>query len=445
MNKRAHILSDWQKVLLGYVALILFGSILLVLPVSTRQGVISYLDALFTSASAACVTGFALFDTYSHFTLFGQIVILFLIQVGGIGIMTILTLFIVAMKGKPGFYDNLTIMHASGGSRLSDSARLIYRIVAGTLIFEALGAALLAIRFCPQYGVGRGLWFAIFHSVSAFCNAGMDLMGVNSPFSSLSAYSNDPLVLITVSVLALIGGLGFVVWNDVLAKGFRFRKYQTHTQIVLCATLIFILAPALLFYLFERNNAFSGLNAGQKLLSSLFLSVSPRTAGFSIYSMRELSDSTTALTMSLMFIGGNTGSAAGGIKITTFVIIIFGTFAAYRGRKDLQIGRKRMPMILLLQSVCIFATYLISVAIATIIVLAAEPFSFAEVSFEVVSALSTTGLSLGITPHIGTVTKIVFIVLMFLGKVGVMTLLYSMASHKKNPDIRRPLDSIQIG
>ena len=445
MNKRAHRLSDWQMILLGYVILIVFGSLLLALPISSRNGWTSYINALFTSASATCVTGLVVYDTFTHWSLFGQIVILFLIQVGGIGIMTIISLFTVALKGKVGLYENLVIMHASGNSRLSGSQRLIKRIVLGTLLFESAGAILLSFRFCFQFGFWRGVWFSVFHSVSAFCNAGFDLMGINAGFSSFTAYSGDPLVSLTICLLIVVGGLGFLVWNEMLTVGFKFKKYQTHTQLVLSATLIFVVVPAALFLLFEKNNLFADVGFGEALLSSLFASITPRTAGFNTIDVASMSESSIALTMILMFIGGNTGSTAGGIKVTTFLIILFGVFAAYRNRTDVQIGKKRMPVYLLLQSLCIVMTYIFAIALATIIILAIEPFSFLEVGFEAISALGTVGLSFGITPMITGGTKIILVLLMFLGKIGVITLLYSLISHKKKPDIKRPMDSIQIG
>lgn len=442
---RAHRLTGWQAILLGYAMLILMGSLVLLLPFANKNGSVSYIDALFTSASAACVTGLSVFDTFSHWTLFGQIIILILIQTGGIGIMTVISLFTMAIKGKIGLYDNLVIMRSAGNSRLSDSRRLIKRIIGGTLLFEGVGTVILSLRFCFQFGFWRGLWFAIFHSVSAFCNAGFDLMGINKEFSSFTAYADDPVVLLTISLLILIGGLGFIVWSDILSNGIRFKRYQTHTRVVLWSTVVFVIAPALLFLTFEKDNLFEGAGFGQALLSAVFAAITPRTAGFTSLNLANMSDSSIALSMMLMFIGGNTGSTAGGIKLTTFVIIVFGVIAAYRNRTDIQIGKKRMPSVLLLQSLCIVATYLFLVSAASLLLLAIEPFSFVEVVFETVSAISTTGLSLGITPNLTVFSKLILSVLMFLGKVGVITLLYAMASNKKKPDIKRPMDAIGIG
>lgn len=442
---KAHRLSGWQAILLGYIMLIIMGSFMLWLPFANKSGSISYINALFTSASATCVTGLSVFDTFSHWTLFGQIVILFLIQTGGIGIMTIVSLFTMAIKGKIGLYDNLVIMHSAGNSRLSDSRRLVKRIIVGTLIFEGAGTVMLSLRFCFELGFWRGLWFAVFHSVSAFCNAGFDLMGINKEFSSLATYANDPVVLLTISLLILAGGLGFIVWSDIISNGIRFKRYQTHTKVVLWATAAFIIIPTILFLIFEKNNLFKGMGFGQALLSSIFNTITPRTAGFTSVNLANMTDSSIALSMMLMFVGGNTGSTAGGIKLTTLMVIVFGVIAAYRNRTDIQIGKKRMPFVLLLQSLCIAATYLFMVSATSLLLLAVEPFSFVEVVFETVSAISTTGLSLGITPNLTAFSKLTLSVLMFLGKVGVITLLYAMASNKKKPNIKRPMDAIGIG
>lgn len=445
MNKRKHRLSDWQTVLLGYLILILFGSLLLFLPISSKSGYTPYVDALFTSTSATCVTGLIVYDTFTHWTLFGQIVILFLIQVGGIGIMTIISLFAIALRGKPGLYQNVVIMHASGSSKLSEGLNLVKRIVLGTVVFEFAGAILLSIRFCAQFGFWRGLWLAVFHSVSAFCNAGFDLMGINESFSSFTAYSADPLVSLTLCMLIFMGGLGFMVWNDLFVRRFRFRKLQTHTQTVIVASAFFVLLPAMLFLIFERHNLFANTPFGESLLASIFASISPRTAGFNTVDMSAMSESGIALTIFLMFIGGNPASTAGGIKVTTFIIILFGVYAAFKNSSEVQIGKKRMPIYLLIQAIAILATYLFAVTVATIIILAIEPYSLSKVVFEVVSALGTVGLTLGITSGLTVISKLILMLLMYMGKVGVITLLYSLASHKKNPDIKRPMDTIQIG
>lgn len=416
MTNRKHKLSSWQFIALGYLVVILFGSLLLVLPIASKSGGwTNYSDALFTSTSATCVTGLVVYDTYTYWSIFGQLIILMLIQIGGIGFMTIITLFAMMIGKQIGIYERKILVQSTGAMRQSGIMRLIKKIIIGTLLFESLGTILFAIRFCPQMGFGNGIYYAVFHSVSAFCNAGFDLMGFGGEFSSFTMYTGDVIVNITMIMLIFMGGIGFLVWSDVLESRFDIRKFNLHTKVVLIASSVLIVISAILFYLFERNNLFSGYGAGKTILASLFQSVTPRTAGFNTINIAKLSDSSILLTIILMFIGGSSGSTAGGIKVTTFVVILFGILSITKSTQDINIGKKRLEQSLLHQALTIFSAYSFIVVFASLLMCAIEPFSLKEVLFEVVSALGTVGLSTGITHGLSPVSLALIMLIMYTG------------------------------
>lgn len=446
MKKLRMKISVWQFLSLGYLIVILLGSVLLVLPFATKDGTsTNYLDALFTSASATCVTGLTPFDTGVHWSLFGQLVILFLIQTGGLGFMTFVSVVFLMLRRKMGLYERKAFMSAAGsGNKLSGVSRLIKRVFIGTAIFEFLGACLLCYPFCRDFG-GIGVYYALWHSVSAFCNAGFDLVGVGG--ASLSAYATDPLVCLTICALIILGGLGFLVWGDFLDSKANPKKLQLNTKIVLLMTGVLLVVSTLLFLGFEWNNpSYAGYNFGQKLLCSIFNAVSPRTAGFFTTDPATLSESGYLLTIMLMFIGGSSGSTAGGIKVGTFAVIIMGMISVFRGRKDINIGKKRIEHSLLSQALAIFTACLMIVMIAVLVICATEPdLSFKEVLFECISALGTVGLTLGITPKLGIVSKLVIIILMYLGRVGILTFALALGEKRTAAAIRKPVDTLMIG
>lgn len=446
MKKLRMKISVWQFLSLGYLIVILLGSVLLVLPFATKDGTsTNYLDALFTSASATCVTGLTPFDTGVHWSLFGQLVILFLIQTGGLGFMTFVSVVFLMLRRKMGLYERKAFMSAAGsGNKLSGVSRLIKRVFIGTAIFEFLGACLLCYPFCRDFG-GIGVYYALWHSVSSFCNAGFDLVGVGG--ASLSAYATDPLVCLTICALIILGGLGFLVWGDFLDSKANPKKLQLNTKIVLLMTGVLLVVSTLLFLGFEWDNpSYADYNFGQKLLCSIFNAVSPRTAGFFTTDPATLSESGYLLTVMLMFIGGSSGSTAGGIKVGTFAVIIMGMISVFRGRKDINIGKKRIEHSLLSQALAIFTACLMIVMIAVLVICAAEPdLSFKEVLFECISALGTVGLTLGITPKLGIVSKLVIIILMYLGRVGILTFALALGEKRTAAAIRKPVDTLMIG
>ncbi len=447
-TKRGRKLTVWRYLALGYLVIILLGSVLLILPFATKDGEkTSYLNALFTAVSSTCVTGLVPYDTGLHWSTFGQVVILLLIQTGGIGFTTFVSV-VFLMAGKLGVYERRIMMESYGGdNNYHGLGRLIKRIVLGSFLVEFIGASLLCIRFVPQFG-GIGVYYAIFHAVSAFCNAGFDLMGgaFGEAYVSLTRFATDPLVSLVIAFLILLGGLGFCVWGDVIDCKFNFKKFRLFTQVVLIVTGALVVGGTGLFLLFERHNpAYADYNFGQKLLCSFFNSVTARTAGFNTTPLEQLSDSGYLLMVVLMFIGGSSGSTAGGIKMSTFAVIIMGMFAAFRGRKDVNLGRKRLEPTLVAQALAIFAAYLTLVIMATITICAIEPNGFKEILFETVSAIGTVGLSISVTPTLHAASKVILILLMYTGRVGILTLAHALGKKRSSASVRKPAESLFIG
>ena len=444
--KKKFKLSVWQFLALGYLAVILLGSVLLILPFATEEGQsTSYLNALFVSTSATCVTGLTPYDSGTHWSLFGQIVILLLIQTGGLGFMSFVSTVFLLFRRKIGLYERKVFLAAAGGRKLSGVSELIKRIFIGTAIFELSGACLLSIRFIGDFGAAKGIYYAVWHSVSAFCNAGFDLVGVGG--ISLSAYAADPLVSLTLCALIIIGGLGFCVWGDVTDCKCNPAKFQLNTKIVLFVSLVLLTASTALYMVFEWNNPFYGdYNFGQKLLCSFFQATTPRTAGFFTTPPETLSDSGYLLTLILMFIGGSSGSTAGGIKVGTIAVIVMGMIGVFRGRKDINIGKKRIEYSLLSQALAIFAACLMLTMVATLIMCAADPNApVKEALFECVSAMSTSGLSLGLTPSLNAASRCILIILMYCGRVGILTLALALGERRTTSAVRKPVDTLLIG
>ena len=448
-GKKRLKLSVWQILALAYLAGTVIGSVLLILPFATKSGQsTSYLDALFTAASAVCITGLTPYDIATHWTLFGQLVILILIQASGLGFMTLVSAaFLIFKRGLGMGSKNAFILDSRGKS--NGIGTLLKRIVIGTAICETIGALVLMIRFIPEFGAANGIYFSIWHSISAFCNAGFDLMGTpqNGGFVSLTAYVADPLVSLTIAALIILGGLGFCVWGDMLDCKLNFKKYQLNTKVVLVVNCVLIITGTFLFLLFEWNNpSYEGFNFGQKLLASFFNSVTPRTAGFASTDYTTVSDSGYLLTVLLMFIGGGSGSTAGGIRVGTFAVIIMGMLAVFRGRRDINIGKRRIDYSLLSQALAILAACFMILIACTLIICAIEPEGlFKEILFECVYALSNTGLSMSLTPTLGIASKILIILLMYAGRVGILTLALALGETKTAAEIRKPVDSLLIG
>lgn len=446
MGKFLRKLSVWQIIAIGYALVILFGSFLLSLPFSAKSNTWTpYINSLFTATSATCVTGLVVYDTFTYWSMFGQIVILLLIQIGGIGFMSIITLFAMMMKKHIGLYERKIIAQSSGTNAKRGAIRLVQRVLIGTLIFETLGTLLLMIRFCKDLGFAKGFYYSLFHSISAFCNAGFDLMGFQGQFSSFTNYVGDPLVNLTLVMLIFWGGIGFIVWGDLIDTKFNWKKFQLHTRVALLSSVLLIGISSLLFFLFEKDNLFSGMSSSEAFLASMFQAVTPRTAGFNTINMAGLSESSSLLTMILMFIGGSSGSTAGGLKVTTFVVLLVGVFSLSRNKSEISLGKRSIEHSQLVKALTLFVLYLLTSVIFTLIISAIEPHPLKDIAFEVISAIGTVGLSTGITASLKIVSKLLIMLLIFIGRVGVITFVMAFSENKAPSAIKKPTDRILIG
>lgn len=446
INNTRFRLSFEQIVVLGYFIIILMGGTLLSLPIASRSGVgVPLLNAFFTATSATCVTGLVVYDTYLQWSLFGQTIILILIQIGGLGFMTIITIFSVYLKRNIGLHERKLLMQSTGSMKIGGIVRMVKRIVTGTFIFEAIGTILLATRFCPKLGFWDGLYTALFHAVSAFCNSGFDIMGRFGAFSSLTAYSNDYLVNLTVMTLIVIGGIGFIVWNDIILHKHNLKKYQLHSKIVLTATLILIIVGTFLFYIFENQYSLADMPFSDKVLASMFQSITPRTAGFNTVAIGSLSESAHLLTILLMFIGGSPGSTAGGIKTTTFVVMIMGALASSRHHSHINIFKRRLDEHIIKEASAIATLYTFLIMTSTLFISFIQNFELKDVLFEVVSAIGTVGLSTGITTALNDPSKLIIMLMMFAGRVGGLTLALVLAEKRTSTQANRPIEKIMIG
>lgn len=440
-------LSQGQFIAIGFILMILIGAILLDTPMASRSGQsIGFLSALFTATSASCVTGLVVADTATQWTLFGQIVVLILIQIGGLGFISIGVFFSIILRRKIGLRERGLMMESTNALQLGGIVKFAERIVVGTAIVEGVGALLLMIRFIPEFGILKGIWYGIFHSVSAFCNGGFDLMGAKyGKYSSLVAYYDDPLVNIVIMSLIVIGGIGFVVWGDLLKNRWHFKKYLLHTKIVLLMSTILIFGGALLFYWAERNGVLKGMSVSGQILSSLFASVTARTAGFNTVDTAAMSGASKLLTTALMFIGGSPGSTAGGIKTTTLFVLLMGVKKNVTGAYGIQAFGKRLEDDAL-ATASIIATLNMGITIITIfIVMGMQPFAMQDVVFEAFSASGTVGITAGITRDLNTVSRILMIMLMYLGRVGSLSFALAFMESKKKPKVMLPKESISIG
>ncbi len=425
-------------VVLSFVLNILVGTLLLTLPFSNRTGnSLPVIDALFTATSAGCVTGLAVADTFTQFTFFGQLVILLLIQIGGLGFIAVTTLLMLILGSRIGLQSRLLIMESFSTLKVGGVVGLMRNVLRYTLIIELLGAALLSIVFIPDFGVVRGIWFSIFHSISAFCNAGFDLMGGGS----LTAYANDPIVNIVIMLLIIVGGLGFIVWDDLLHNKFNFNKLCLQSKIVLSATLLLVFGGAALFFLFEKNYAFSEMSTGEAILAAFFQSVTTRTAGFNTVDLNSFSSSGSILSILFMFIGAAPGSTGGGIKITTVVVILFALVAFMKNNESINLFNRRIPSATVERSFNAATIYVIVIFLATITIVR-QDIPFELVFYEVVSAIGTVGLSRGATAEYNEISKIITMLLMFAGRVGSISVAIAVTERPKRVNIKNVAEKI---
>lgn len=441
-----HKISPTRIIAMSFILVILTGTLLLCLPVSSRSGQwTTPLDALFTSTSATCVTGLIIADTYTNWSIFGQLVILTMIQIGGIGLMTIISMIFIMMKKKLNMQERMLLMQAAGNVQVGGMVRLVKRILAGTAILEGIGALFLAIRFIPQMGWGQGLYYSVFHSVSAFCNAGFDLMGKYEPYSSFTAYQDDWLVGMTLALLIIIGGIGFLVWEDVLKNKLHFSKYSLHAKLILITTGILLILGTVGYFFFESGYTMKGDGIPERIIKSFFASTTMRTAGFNTIDYSQMSPSSVLLSNALMMIGGSPGSTAGGIKTTTLAVIFISMVTMSRGYSDSTIFRKRLGKDLVKQAAVIVIVYLAYVILGAMLICHIEGIDLSVVQFEVISATCTVGVTMGITPTLSALSHIILILLMYSGRIGGFTLMLVFGECDKKPPLKRPKEKILIG
>ena len=424
MKRRGRALSPTKIIAVTFLILILTGAFLLTLPVATRDGQgCDFLRALFTATSATCVTGLTPFDTYTQWSGFGQGVLLCLIEVGGLGFMSMATLFVFLLRRRIGLKQRMVMAQALSLNDMEGVVRLQRTVIFGSLSVEALGAAILAAYFTPRFGFGKALWLGVFHSVSAFCNAGFDVFGFLEPGASLMTFQNDPLVLLTLGALVVIGGLGFLVWEE-LAERKPFGRMSVYTRLVLSTTGALLLAGWVLTCLLEWNNpdTLGNMPVWEKLLNGFFQSVTLRTAGFAAVDQGKLTEGGKAVSMVIMLIGGSSGSTAGGLKTVTFVVLVLFIWARLRGRSTVCAFRRTIPASQVLDAMTIAMAMLILAMFGAVFICATSPVGFTNALYEAISALATVGLTADTTLRLSVPAQWLIILYMYFGRVGILTI-----------------------
>jgi trk system potassium uptake protein TrkH len=458
VKKRKHIRwNTLQITAIGFLGIILLGGILLYLPVSnTRQ--IAFIDALFTSVTSVCVTGLVTVVPASQFTIFGKVILLILIQIGGLGVIACTTLFFFLLRRRIGLKERVVLQEAYGAQHLGGIVRLVKRVITGTLVVEGGGAVLYALRFVPEYGAVRGIWYSVFHSVSAFCNAGIDILGENS----LAGYAKSPLINITTILLIILSGIGFTVWFDVIENAKRlyhrevpmrwwFTRLKLHSKLAIVMTLFLITVGTVFVFAAEYHNqdTLGGMGLGQKVLAALFQSVTTRTAGFYTFSQGALHEETKLFCAVLMFIGGSPGGTAGGVKTTTFAMLFLACLTFVRGGNDTECMGRRISVSNFRTGFCVVMVAFTVFITGTITILALEPDSIPliNVIYETASAVGTVGLTADLTPHLSRLSQIILMVMMYIGRLGPLTLVLTFAgkTHPRDKIRRLPKEQIMVG
>ena len=432
-------------ILFGYCAIICIGSILLALPISTRNpDAANLFTGFFTATSATCVTGLIQVDTYTHWSFFGQSVILCLIQIGGIGFMTLCISIMTLTKRKIGLVSRSLMQNSVSAPQIGGIVKMTRFIIIGTFFIEFLGAFLLAFHFCPKFGLSKGIWFSIFHSISAFCNAGFDLMGVRQQYSSLTYYAGNGLVNAVIVLLILIGGLGFLTWEDIKTNKLQFKKYRMQSKVILVTDLILVIVPTVIFYFGEFHGSQWG-NGLERFWLSLFQAVTPRTAGFNTADFGQMSEGGLFLMVMFMLIGGAPGSTAGGMKMTTIAVLLLSTAAVFRRKEDAQCFGRRIPTETVRYAAVVMLMYMVLCTVGGLFLCYAEGLPVLTSLFEAGSAIATVGLTPGVTPALGAAARLVLIVLMYCGRVGGLTLVFAALSGMRPSMTKFPQEKITVG
>ena len=439
-------LTHVQIIVAGYLCIVLLGTLLLSLPFASADGQRApFLTALFTAVSSSCVTGLVLRDTATGWSAFGHIVILLLIQVGGLGFMTVATFLYHAFQKRMGLRSRELMVESINTTHVGGIMHLAWKIVVLTAAFELAGALLLLTRFAPRFGLNKGLWYAVFHSVSAFCNAGFDLMGVLSPGCSLTPFYDDPVVNITLMLLIQVGGLGFLVWEDLFRCRWRARRWRLHTKLVMSVSAILTFGGALLFFFFEAGATGEGLTLGGRVWTALFASVTARTAGFNTVDVGSMAGASKLLTIFLMVIGGSPGSTAGGVKTTSLAVIVLFAYASFRGREKPTVFGRSISVDTFRKSCGVLFFNINLALIAAILLCAWQPLDPVAAVFETVSAIGTVGMTAGITQSLCPFSAYIIALLMFLGRVGSVSFAVALLAKRSAPPVEYPVEEITVG
>ena len=438
-------LNPMQILSLGFLAVILVGGILLSLPISSATGeYTSFIDAVFTSTSAVCVTGLITVDTGTHWNLFGQTVIMLLIEIGGLGFMSFTTLIAILLGKKITLRERLILQNAMNTFNIQGVVKMVKYILLFTISIELIGALIFCTQLIPEYGLGKGIFYSIFHSISAFCNAGFDVFGGGV---SLTTHNTNAVVILTASALIIIGGLGFGVWTE-LYNVRRIRRFSLHTKMALLVTGFLVIGGTILMLLFEYNNAatIAAMDGGEKVLNSFFAAVTPRTAGFNSISTSGMTSAGKFLTMILMMIGGSPGSTAGGIKTTTVGVLILTVICVIKRREDTEVFSKKISKDLVYKAFTLFFIGSGLVIVVSLILSFTEAgASFTSILYETISAFGTAGLTIGLTPNLSIIGKVLIMMMMYIGRVGPLTVVLSLTKEKIRSGIKYPEGKILIG
>ena len=441
IKKRKH-LTSFQIIIIGFICLIFVGALILMLPISSHSGEFTpFNKALFTSTSAVCVTGLVMYDTATYWSGFGQAVILTLIQIGGLGVVTMAISFVHLSGKKVSFSQKSTMQSSISAPNVGGIVKLTGFVIKGTLIIECAGALAMMPVFIKDYGI-RGIWMAFFHSISAFCNAGFDIMGKpDAKFASMTAYSSNAYINIILMTLIVVGGIGFLTWKDIITHKFRLRRYRMQSKVILVTSAVLIIIPAIIFFFFD----FSNLPIGERVTGSLFQSVTTRTAGFNTLDLNSMTRVGQAIFIILMLIGGSPGSTAGGMKTTTIAVLFSNAIATFRRKQDPEFFGRRIEAGIVKTASTILLMYVMLCFGSAAVISSVENLPFGACLFETASAVGTVGLTLGITPSLGLVSQIILTVLMFLGRVGGLTVIYAAISGMNKKLSKLPQENITVG
>ncbi len=438
-EKKRFKLSTAQNIIFGFSALIIIGTLLLLLPISSN-GKTTVLEALFTATSASCVTGLVVVNTATHWTLFGKLVIITLIQIGGLGVITMTVLFALIFRKRISLSERNAMRDVLASPRLEGVLPLTKFVIKSTVLIELLGAASMSFSFCRKFGF-KGIGYSLFHSISAFCNAGFDVLGFKKPFSSLVDYCEDPFINITVMILVVVGGIGFMTWDDIIKHGIHFKKYRIQSKAILIVTLILVLVPALIFYFFELTS----IPAVKRVFPALFQSITLRTAGFNTIDFSMLSDNGIVIMIILMLIGAAPASTGGGMKVTTVAVLGAAVMSVFKRKKTIDMYSRRISENTVRNAAAIFFIYLFLFIFGGIIISYVDKIPVLTCLFETSSAIGTVGLTMGITPTLSIVSKSILVVLMFLGRVGGLTFVFATVSGQQRDTGMLPEENITIG